>query len=333
MPSRIKQEPLESCLEEITRVTSPRDLFPKDCDPAKIFKRLARIVHPDVAPIGMEARSLAAFKKLNELYTGFTRKEAYNPVVIAGCVVSEPLTKGDICDLYIAESSKDPNVILKIVRGPKDNDLMDRERTALEILWKAKPENFRKYLPEFIQGVKASGRRVNILHNELTYLPLREIVDLHSGKLDFRHIVWMVNRALSILGFAHQSGIVHGAILPCHLLYDPKSHGLKLVDWCYSCTNGQNIPAIVRDYSNNYPPEVKKKRLAGPWTDIYMLMKSIEIISGEVPKRFRGLIQWCVTESPASRPADAWMVQDRWVNLAKEEFGEPKFLTLTMPKN
>jgi len=254
-------------------------------------------------------------------------------VVIAGCVITEPLAKGDICDLHMAESSDDPNVVIKIVRGPKDNDLMDREKIALELLWKGSPENFRKYLPVFIRGVKASGRRVNIIHNEQAFFPLRDIVALHTGNLDFRHIVWMVNRALSVLGFIHRNGVIHGSVLPCHLLYDPADHGLKLVDWCYSCTAGQSIPALVRDYLMHYPPEVRKKRPAGPWTDIYMLMKSIEIISGNVPKRFRDLIQWCVTESPASRPDDAWKVQDRWVNLAKDEFGPPKFITLTMPKN
>ena len=333
MPAKTKHEPLESYLTAIEKAKTFKDLLDPGADPEKWWKRYARVCHPDTAPAGYKKRAEEAFKKLGELYTGFTKKATSSPIVIAGCVLSEALTKGDICDLYAAESEKDPNVILKIVRGPKDNDLMDREKTALGHLWKAEPENFRKYLPIFIQGVKASGRRVNILHHDQNVFSLKDIVDLHAGNLDFRHIVWMVNRALSVLGFAHHAGVIHGAVLPCHLLYDPKDHGLKLVDWCYSCTAGQSIPAIVRDFSMHYPPEVKKKRPAGPWTDIYMLMKSINIIAGNMPKRFRDLIQWCVTESPASRPDDAWNIQERWINLAKEEYGPPKFFALNMPKN
>lgn len=304
-------------------------------DSDKWYKRYARICHPDAVPDHYKKRAEEGFKKLQELYNACTKRPVPSQVIIAGCVVTDPLAKGDISDLYCGESATDPKIILKIIRRPADNDLMDREKAALQDLWKPNFnfENFKKYLPKFYGGVKASGRRVNILHNEQGYYSLQEISTWMNANVDFRHIVWMMNRALSVLGFAHRNGYVHGAVLPSHLLYHPTEHGLKLIDWCYSCTKDQKIPAIVRDYIGHYPPEVAKKMHPGPWTDIYMLMKTMTKVTGKVPKRFEDLIQWCMAGSPASRPNDAWNIQDRWVNLAREEYGPPKYFKLDLPSN
>lgn len=332
---KTKQEPLETYLIEIEKAKRYKDLLDKGADPEKWFKRYARVCHPDIVPPHYKRRAEEAFKRLGQLYGEFTGKSTPPPqTVIAGCVVTSSFMKGDICDLYLAESENDPRSIIKIARSPKDNDLMDREKAALNCLWNQKVmDNFKKYLPQMHAATKASGRRVNIIHEEAGYHSLQDIANMMSGTIDYRHIVWMVNRVLSVLGFIHRSGVVHGAVLANHMLFQPEEHGLKLVDWCYSSLAGQHTPAIVRDYSSLYPPEVLKKRPAGPWTDIYMLMKTINRVTGNVPKRFRDLIQWCVAESPSARPDDAWKIQDMWIGLAKEEYGKPKYIKLELPSN
>lgn len=330
---KTKQEPLETYLTDIEKAHKFRDLIDKDTDPDKWYKRLARICHPDVVPSHYKRRAEDAFKKLGQLYADFSGKTTPPQTIIAGYVVGASFFKGDICDLYKAESDNEPNAIVKICRSPNDNDLMDREKEALQKIWKAEPDNFRKYLPVLHGTSKASGRRTNIFHEESGFYSLQAISDLFSRNIDFRHIIWMVNRVLSALGFIHRNGLIHGAVLANHMMFHPEEHGLKLVDWCYSCFAGQSIPAIVRDYSSLYPPEVRQKKPAGPWTDIYMLMKTVNRVTGNVPKRFRNLIEWCVTESPASRPDDAWNLQDRWINLAKEEYGAPRYMKLEIPLN
>jgi hypothetical protein len=331
---RTKHEPLETYLKKIEAAVKYKDLIEPSEDPAKMFKRYARIVHPDVVPDDFKARATKAFAKLNELYSLATKGPAPVQVVIGGYVVTVPFAKGDIADIYEAEHSDGLPFLLKIVRKPIDNDLMDREAEALKLLRGSGPMgNFHKYLPNLQARTKASGRRVNVFVREEQHFTLKQIMVLTGGSIeDFRHIVWMGNRALSVLGFVHREGYIHGAVLPDHLLFNPADHGLKLIDWCYSCKsrNGDRIPALVKDYQDLYAPEVRLKRLPSPATDIFMLMKTLEFAANSVPKRFRDLIRWCMAGQPASRPHDAWGVQDRWITLAKEEFGPAKFVELKL---
>ena len=109
---------------------------------------------------------------------------------------------------------------------------------------------------------------------------------------------------------------------------------MTLLDWCYSVTveSKKYIPAIVPSYAGLYPSEVKTKRAPMPSTDIAMLMRCLRDASAEVPKRFKGIFERCLADvSPASRPQDAWAVQDMWRKLAKEEYGAPIYRALVIP--
>jgi hypothetical protein len=138
-----------------------------------------------------------------------------------------------------------------------------------------------------------------------------------------------------VLGFAHRNGVIHGAVLPQHLLYRPDDHGLQLVDWTCSCQDDtQRVPYAVTRYKDLYPVEVLfAEGTAYPATDIYMAFASMRWAADSIPYRFRALFDWCLVESWKSRPGDPWAVQDKWVKLAEEEFGKPKFVPLEVPVN
>jgi hypothetical protein len=334
---KTKHEPLETYLKKIETAVKFKDLIETKDDPARMFKRYARIVHPDVVPEAYKKQATAAFAKLHELYSVLTKGPAPIQVVMAGYVVTEPLAKGDIADLYAAEHEMGGEYILKIARSPADNDLMDRERATLKALvpdLTKKRDRFCSYLMPLCATTKASGRRVNIIEYANGFLSLKEIQEI-MPILDFRHTVWMTNRALSLLGYIHHMGYVHGSVVPSHLMYNTLTHNFKLVDWCYSCnmSKNENVPAIVKDYKDRYAPEVMKKRPASAATDLYMLMSTMRKASDRVPNRFRDLIDWCMAGPPGSRPKDAWNVQDRWQSLAKEEYGPAKFVNFELPSH
>ena len=75
----------------------------------------------------------------------------------------------------------------------------------------------------------------------------------------------MWRRLLVGLGWAHRAGVVHGAVLPEHVLIHPAEHGLVLVDWCYSVAPGERIPALVAKHRDGLPagggrPEAGRRR-------------------------------------------------------------------------
>lgn len=300
----------------------------------KRYRELAKLVHPDVAAAKLKDRAEKAFRRLTDLCKGDSGKTQPLETLIGNWVVGSPFAKGDICDVYKCSRKDDPAIggIFKIARSPKDADLMEQERFTLKYLVDKKPGNFLKYIPTVVDSFEASGRRANVIaHAE--GLSLSEIATMFGPSLDPRHLVWFINRALSVLGFIHANGVVHGAVLPGHLIYGPKTHSLTLIDWCYAVTaeSKKHIPAVSRDYLDLYPPEVSRKAPAIPATDIYMLFASIKNTKAMIPKRFKALFDWCMAASPNARPREAWEIQDRLLVLAAEEFGPSKFIELVIP--
>ncbi len=324
-------------IQKVEKATKREDLFPAGKDEKKIYLQLSKLVHPDHAHGDFRARAEAAFQKLSGLYHR-AKTDSFQPITIGKWVAEEPMRPGDICDLYrCSHTERDETAVLKIARSARDNDLLMREAEAIAAIRNkaaagdsAAGKVFAAYTPLLHESFQASGRRVNILQLKQHYVPLSEIVE-HAGKLDFRHIVWMMKRLLNCLGWSARCGIVHGAITPEHLLYEPVAHHLALVDWCYSVNYKGHVPAIVQKYEHFYPPEVKRKRQATPATDIYMACAVLHWAARDIPKRFRDLFNFCRAESPASRPEDPWWLQDSWGVLAKEEFGPSKYVKLEVP--
>lgn len=287
------------------------------------FKRLAKLCHPDKFPGNKKAED--AFKHLNHL-RGVNGSAA--EILIGKWSISQPFTRGDIADLYITKDL----AVFKIARSERDNDLMLQEKTVVNLIHSSKDEKFPLYVPRVIESFKASGRVTNVLEYADKYVSLEEIWQ-RCGPLDFRHIVWMMNRLFSALGFIHRLELVHGAIVPTHLLYNPTNHTMQLVDWCYSTKIGGKVPAIVKKYKTLYPKEILAKGQAQTSSDLFMAMGIVRRTAQNIPAKFRPLIEWAEAGSPASRPADAWAFQDRWRATAKEVYGDPKFVELTIPVN
>lgn len=291
------------------------------------FKRLAKIFHPDkhIGPDNERAKEV--FQHINGLFLATGRPA----VEIGKWKIRDPFASGDIADLYLTEDSN----IFKIARNRKDNDLMEREAFALKKLVEKPNDALGHYSPRLVDSLTASGRRVNVIEYREGYIPLSEIADRLGGKVPFRHCVWMMNRLLSVLGWAKYCGIAHGAVVPDHLLYKLSSHDLLLVDWCYSSQISapikQQISAIVPKYKHLYPSSVLNKReVSAIGLDVYMAATTILSISDIVPHRFTPIFDWAVAGSPNSRP-DLWEIQDRWRTTAQEEYGKPKFVNLELP--
>lgn len=314
-------------IDLIMGAKTPAEIFGKGVG----YRRLARLVHPDTVDKKLKPRGETAFKKLTEMYAIFTGKQPPSSAQKIGAwAVGDPLAKGDIADLYRAESDKHEPAVFKISRSPKDNDLMDTEAAALKALHRHGPpnDNFLRYIPQLYDSLKASDRRANIVSAALGYHSLSDIFSQYIEGLDFRHVVWMMNRLLSALGYAHKHGLVHGAVTPDHLLYHGVTHGLVLVDWCYSVEIGNPIKAIVKNRKSFYPVEVLKKLPSSPATDIYMAARSMMFAADQIPGEFLGILEWCTAESPKTRPQDAWELQDLWVKVAEKVYGKPKYVRL-----
>lgn len=319
------------------------------------YRRLAGQTHPDHNP-GAKAEAEEAFKLLQGWYSAAQRKLAQGTygqqvtIKIASANdqyegYEQPL-EGDLCDLYPAYAS-DQKVLLKISRHPRNNDLLQAEVQTLRRLDReldGKP--LRGHFPTLIERFKIrdeqrSQRQTNVLAFEANYFTLADVIKAHPRGIDPQDMAWMFNRLLAALGESHSFGIIHGAVLPPHIMIRPSDHNGMLIDWCYSVKSGQAIKAISPPYKADYPPEVLTKQAATAATDLYMAARCmVKLLGGDgdytslpasVPKAIRALLRICLISSPHRRANDAWELFEEFNQMLRRLYGKRKFRAFPSP--
>lgn len=333
-------------------------------DARSLYLRFARLTHVDHyvgtsdEPVATEAFSLLssfwqeAEQKLKDGTYGKTVAPRTLAAVIASkkekYTVTAPFAGGDLSNLYRATSDDGKQVLLKVARHPVINDLLMNEASALKRLKDGvvPATSWGDYFPEFIDAfrvkdAKGVTKHVTVLKWRDGFFPLTEIVAQYPRGVDPRHFVWIFKRLLSVLGYAHDhQKLLHGAVLPTHVLVRPENHGLMLVDWSYAAelappASDCKVQALSPGYRSFYPTEVLKKHHADQGVDIWMAAKCMEYIVGGsdvlwLARGFRNFLDGCLIPNPARRPINAFNLYDQFRALAEEVYGKPKWVDLVL---
>jgi hypothetical protein len=277
-------------------------------------------------------------------------------------LVEQVVAHGDVADLYncsFTEKTGEQHAIFKLTRAAGDSDLLENEQRVLTLLFKdsqkviekaaaaGKKSTFYHYLPRLLDSflLKTPGganRRVNVLSPCTDFVGLDAVLRAFPKGLDYRDVVWMFKRMLVATGFIHTKGVIHGAVIPPHVLVHPVNHGAVLVDWCYAVSDTKShIKAISKEWRPFYAPEIFKKEPPTASTDIYMVVKCVIALLGgnvetgktpsTVPRPLQGFLESCVVALPSRRPHDAWKLHDELDELLQRIVGAPKYRPLVMP--
>ncbi|MBC8075351.1 MAG: molecular chaperone DnaJ, partial [Chloroflexales bacterium] len=277
-----------SLLGRLAGATQPIDVFGAlGGDTARALKQryrqLAAMAHPDSNP-GRAAESQAAFHELHHWHALAQRQIAQGSYGRAPRIsIATPQATytgyaapigGDLCDLFPAESGE--RMLIKVARSPHNNDLLAAEASALQrIARELAGQPVRAHFPTLVEPVMlrddgGAQRRANVLRAEHEYVSLADVIAAYPQGIHPADAAWMFNRVLTALASAHNAGLIHGALLPPHVLIRLHDHNGVLIDWCYSVEPGDAIKAISRPHAAHYPPEVAAKQPATPATDTYM---------------------------------------------------------------
>ncbi|MFA1547369.1 molecular chaperone DnaJ [Actinomadura chokoriensis] len=334
---------LDDALARLDRARVPADLFGEDeAEAARRYRRLARLVHPDATG----GRTRDAFIRLNALWRAYrrddpalftTRRHTYR-------LDGDPIG-GDLAELYAARSETGREVLLKMPRDPRDSDLVEREAVALRQLHDDGDGRFLPYVPRLVESFThrdaATGarRRVNVIAALDGFHSLAAVQAAFPDGVDPRDAAWMWRRLLVGLGFAHRAGVLHGAVLPEHVMIHPERHGLVLVDWCYSVPGchartdpSGRVPAMVARHAGRYPPEVPGRRPASPATDIHMATRCMTGLMGDkAPPAMRSFARGCTLPAQSRRPSDAWRLLAELDELLERLYGRRRFRPFHLP--
>ncbi|MER6177698.1 lipopolysaccharide kinase InaA family protein [Streptosporangium sp. NPDC001681] len=310
----------------VTAARTPDDLFGGG-SAHRSYRRLARLLHPDLAP-GAEAAE--AFARLAKLWAarGGAPGPAAETVITTGrgtYRIGGVFRRGASAVLY--ESG--PDTLLKLPRSHADNDLMCREANALETIARDGDPLLLPYVPRLVDSFRhrrdGVERRANVISRVPDGFVSLDEVRRRRPVLDARDVAWIWRRLLVAVGAAHRAGVVHGAVFGHHVLVHPVDHGLVLVDWSQSVPLGTPLTALVTRHRDDYPPEVLARKPATPATDIHLATRSVAALMGDqAPTPIRRFVRG----SLLSPPGDAWRLLGELDDLLDDLYGPRKYRPL-----
>lgn len=256
--------------------------------------------------------------------------------------------RGESCDVLLARRDQrlTERVVVKVLRVPEDRDLLAREATVLRELSRCTARggaHFSRLVPQPVaQGLARRGLRggegeveMSIHRFESGFVhSFSDVAAAYPGGVPASAAVWIWKRTLELLAFVHESGFVHGAVLPRHLLVHARDHGVRLCGWMCAARSGEELPAVVADAAAFYPDI--SAPTAAPALDLAMSARSLLwLLGGEprsaprsVPRTFADILE---AVAGSSGPATALETLQAVDAAAHAAFGPPKYVPFAMP--
>ena len=234
-------------------------------------------------------------------------------------------------------------LLLKVLRSTDDEALLRNEQSVLAKL-AASRERGTPYFTSLVPQPAFSGvldgpgfpRHFAAAFRQPPGLShtLEQLREQFPAGADPRHAIWIWRRALELLDWLQRSGVVHGAILPAHILLDAREHSLGLVGFSCAGPAGAPLAALDPQHADFYPSPAARQALS-PAGDSLMLARCIaHALGGEptrLPSHVPAPLAKLVTEQAAGAAALAPLELSRRVSdVARECFGSPKFVKLEL---
>ena len=136
--------------------------------------------------------------------------------------------------------------------------------------------------------------------------------------------------------------MVHGAVLPPHVLVQENDHGARLVG--YGCANniGENLRVVSKTFDAFYPQPARGQLILTPQLDLIMSARCIVALLGgdpgtgalpaAVPAPLASVVRQVAMSDPTRPlPKDAWAIREEIGGLAEQTYGPPQFVPIVMP--
>lgn len=329
--------------EKVSKATTATDVVgPDDAGRKQRIRDLAKILHPDHWNSSPPARKTAenAFAHLQELlanegkaakvragtFSVATRKRTYN---VDGLAFT-----GSVANLYHCRYERDGKMktgLLKLPRSVRDNDLIQAEAQMLKKIW-ATQRRRTAYFPRIEDAFKHRDRSTRIDRQAIVtrrldgFVSLADVRREYPQGLDPRDLAWIWRRCLAAVSLLSELDIVHGSLIPEHILIHPVEHGVQFCGMTTSVPAGQTIKVLGGGPKRLYAPEVFSKTPADTTTDLFGLHKTMEyMLHRDTPRQFFSFIRGVCFERQAVRPQDARALLGEYDELLARMYGERKF--------
>jgi serine/threonine protein kinase len=263
------------------------------------------------------------------------------------------IAQGEHADVYTTRLARWPTelAILKLLRDHQDIELFENEWNAVQALQKSNApgaDMFTLLLPQPILhgdisgGTFAGGRASIFRWASGFYYTFDDVIRAYPQGIPPRAAIWIWRRILEVLSFIHASGMVHGAVLPAHLLIQENDHGVRLIGYSFTGRLNEKLRPVSHDYQSFYPRPANSWATLTAQLDLAMSARCIVALLGgnvetaslprTVPAALAGIVQRIALADPAgAAKEDAWAIREELGEIARQVFGPAQFIPIGMP--
>ena len=269
-------------------------------------------------------------------------------------VLEKQIAQGESADVYTGRLARWPTelVVIKILRKPENERYLDNEWETLHQLLRSHAKGadvFSRMIPQPVaHGVASAGAyagsKLLILRWESGFHhTFEEVSHLYPEGIPARASIWVWRRILEMLAFLHDTGYVHGAVVPAHLLVQQNEHGVRLVGYGRSGRINNPVDSNREMLQPYAPAPARDWKVLSPSLDIVMSAKCIiKILGGDpatgtlpttVPVKLAEVIKKYSQLNPNnSSNLNAWSIHQELGRIADAVYGSPVFIPIEMPR-
>lgn len=251
-----------------------------------------------------------------------------------------PTVVGELSELFVCECGQ---TIAKVATIDNSELVMEEAMLLGALRTNCPNPKLIPYLPEPVSFGREDDRWVNVFTYLDGFYTLEQVHD-RFPELDPRDMAWMFRRLMVVLGYTKEAKMIHGAVVPSHVLIHPEKHGLVLIDWAYAVEQDEDdgkYPATLLSmtYKDWYPPEIHTHNVS-PSTDVCMAGKCmIYLLGGDAAEgmapdsvdwRLKNFFRALTQADFKARPGHPWEAQKAFDTLIEELWGPRKFRPFTM---
>jgi hypothetical protein len=186
-------------------------------------------------------------------------------------------------------------------------DLVARARDTIERFAYADDRmrgEVARHLPAFpfAAAFRTAGADVIVMRKTPDLLLLRDVLDHFNGRLNARHVAWVVSSLLNLCCYFQYAGIVHNALSLDTCFMSPCTHGVAVLGgWWYAARAGEPMAAAPATTIEWGPHDLMRTRRADIRTDLELVRAIGRALLGDV-----GGMR-LARDSEAPRPMVDWL--------------------------
>ena len=325
----------------ILSITKCGDLFPYGENNVKAkYKELVKEWHPDT---NSNPEASDVFLKITQLYNQALdllsngQWEKTNYVLISKDTGGKIALNYDTCfDFELGICYVTKTKVVYVLGSDKEKYYNNAIRRIKNLQYKDKQmeEKISICLPNIYKTFKTSnGEHVIVLEKAEDVYPLKNVLEYYNGKIEDKHVAWIISRLYNLACYLKFSGIVHNGININNCFISPEFHSILLLGgWWYATKENENMIGTTKDVFSVMSVQSKTSKKSSSITDLESIKLLGRLLLGETNCRKLSL------DSSIPKPFINFLISgssdnsyeefSKWDKALNDSYGKRKFIKM-----